>query len=587
MTQKYNPVWNLDVFFTGGSASPELQQTLEEIDARLDSLLTEFAAVGADVDRWAAGVAASEEVLAKLGECAAFVSCLMAQDVRDRQAVLLYGRLQSMFAKVQAMISQIEEELKGLTDEQFNALTADPRLADISFTLEQTRKVAVEKMDKARELLAGDLAVDGYHALNTLYETVVGRMTVPFEGEQLSVGQAANRFSDPDRAKRKALFTSWEEAWAKEADLIAHSLNHLAGFRLNLYRHRGWEDILKEPLQTNHMTRETLDAMWSAVSSSKERLKLYLDRKAQLLGAEKMAWYDTEAPIGESSKRLTYDEAATFIEEQFAKFSPRMAQFARHAFENRWIEAEDRPYKRPGGFCTTFPVTNESRIFMTFSGTPTGQSTLAHELGHAYHAHVMKDLRELAKEYPMNLAETASTFAELIVSSAAIEQATEPEERKVLLAQRLDDAVAYLMNIHARFLFETRFYGRRRKGQLSVDELNSLMEEAQKEAFADGLECYHPYFWASKLHFYITAQPFYNFPYTFGYLFSAAIYARAKEEGPTFEQKYVDLLRDTGSMTVEDLARKHLGADVTDEAFWKEGLKVAYSDLEQFLAITE
>lgn len=587
MTAKLNPVWNLDVIFEGGSSSPKLTEHLDTVITNLNELQQRIETLTTDPGPWAQFIADSEDALAKLSEAAAYIGCLTAQDVRDRQAIILNGRVQSIGAQAEALMTQLAERLKNLSDDEFQAIIADERLQPVKFSMGEARRRAAEHMDQERELLANDLAVDGYHALYTLYDTIVGRMTIPFEGEDLSVGQAANRFADPDRAKRKELFTKWEEAWAKESDLIAHSLNHLSGFRLSLYKHRSWDDYLKEPLAANRITRETLDAMWSAVSSAKPKLKQYLDRKAKLLGAEKLAWYDFDASIGESDKKLSYDEAASFITEQFGKFSPRMARFADQAFQERWIEAEDRPNKRPGGFCTSFPISKESRIFMTFSGTPSGQSTLAHELGHAYHAHVMNDLRLLAQEYPMNLAETASTFAELIVSSAAIEQATDANDRKVILAQRLDDAVAFLMNIHARFLFETRFYERRKQGQLSVEELNALMEAAQKEAYADGLEAYHPYFWASKLHFYITGQPFYNFPYTFGYLFSAAIYARAKEEGPTFEQKYVDLLRDTGSMMVEDLVQKHLGADVRDESFWKQGLTVAYSDLDQFLALTD
>lgn len=213
-------------------------------------------------------------------------------------------------------------------------------------------------MDTPRELLANDLATDGYHALETLYSTIVGRITLPFEGQDLSVGQAHNRFSDPDRAKRRELFERWEEAWGKEADLIAHSLNHLnhlAGFRLNLYKLRGWDSVLKEPLAVNRISRATLDAMWAAVESSKAKMVQYLDRKAKLLGAERLAWYDFDGPVNTAPRKVSYEEAADFIEAQFRQFSPHMADFARNAFQSRWIEVEDRPNKAPGGYCSSFP----------------------------------------------------------------------------------------------------------------------------------------------------------------------------------------------------------------------------------------
>jgi oligoendopeptidase F len=214
-------------------------------------------------------------------------------------------------------------------------------------------------------------------------------------------------------------------------------------------------------------------------------------------------------------------------------------------------------------------------------------STLAHELGHAYHQHVMNDMPALAQEYAMNVAETASTFAEMIVSDAAVKQASTDEERLALLEDKIQRSVAFFMNIHARFLFETEFYEERQKGLVSVEKLNEMMESAQRRAYKDALGEYHPHFWASKLHFYITSVPFYNFPYTFGYLFSSGLYAAAQREGAAFEDKYIALLRDTGSMTVEELASKHLGVDLTQPDFWQSAVDLAIADVEQFLRMTE
>ncbi len=586
MATTLNQTWDLDSFFEGGSQSPALLTYIENLEQQMTSLQQRAASLGATADDWAALMADADLAWKRLNEAGSQVYCLMSQDVRDKQAVILYGRIQSLFAANQSLFTLIEDRISQMPADLWETILADERIKPVAFSLAERRERAAEKMDTKRELLATDLATDGYHALDTLYSTVVGRITIPFEGQDLSVGQASNRFSDPDRAKRQELFTKWEEAWGKEAELIAHSLNHLAGFRLNLYRHRGWDSVLKEPLNMNRMSQATLDAMWAAVWSAKGKMKTYLDRKAKLMGVPKMAWYDFDAPVNEADRKVSYDEAAAFIEEQFRTFSPGLADFARSAFQNRWIEVEDRPNKAPGGYCTTFAESQQNRIFMTFSGDAGGVSTIAHELGHAYHSQVMFDLPFLSQDYAMNVAETASTFAELIVSSAAIREAKSKAEKISLLSNRLGDATAYLMNIHARFIFETRFYERRAKGLLSIPELNELMLQAQKDAFQDSLETYHPLFWASKGHFYATGAPFYNFPYTFGYLFSAGIYARAMEEGPAFEAKYVELLRDTGRMTVEELGRRHLGVDLTRPDFWESGLKVAYGDLEEFLTLT-
>ncbi len=325
------------------------------------------------------------------------------------------------------------------------------------------------------------------------------------------------------------------------------------------------------------MDKETLDTMWDVISKNKEPLVKFLNRKAELLGVEKLNWYDLDAPLNNSESKLSYQEGAEFILENFSHFGNEMTEFAKMAFEDKWIEAEDRPGKSPGGFHTYFPESSQSRIFMTYSGTPSNVSTLAHELGHGFHTYAMRDLHLLNRNYAMNVAETASTLAEMIVSDAAVKKARTEQEKIALLEDKIQRTVALLMNIHARFLFEI----------VSTEKLNKLMEEAQKEAYGHSLGEYHPTFWASKLHFYITGVPFYNFPYTFGYLFSLGIYARALEEGKEYEEKYIALLKDTASMKVEDLAEKHLNVDLTKPDFWQSAVQLCIDDIEEFLTLTE
>jgi pepF/M3 family oligoendopeptidase len=383
------------------------------------------------------------------------------------------------------------------------------------------------------------------------------------------------------------MFRKWEEAWGGAADYCADTLNHLAGFRLKLYKGRGWEDVLKEPLGINRMARETLDMMWEVITKNKPAIVSYLQRKAKLLGLESLAWVDVEAPVGKSSGKIPYEQAAHDIVTQFRKFSPKLADFAEQAFDNDWIEVEDRAAKRPGGFCVSFPESKESRIFMTYSGTPSNVSTLAHELGHAYHSFLLDDQPLFNQNYAMNVAETASTFAEVIVSDAQVKSAGSSEEKLALLENKIQNSVAFFMNIHARFLFETRFYEKRKEGLVSADELSALMEEAQKEAFCGVLSEYHPHFWASKLHFYITDVPFYNFPYTVGYMFSTGLYRLALQEGASFADKYDSLLKDTGVMTLENLVAKHLGVDLSKPDFWQGAADLIVEDINEFLKMTE
>jgi len=264
-----------------------------------------------------------------------------------------------------------------------------------------------------------------------------------------------------------------------------------------------------------------------------------------------------------------------------------LGSFARRALEGGWIEAENRPGKRQGGFCTTFPTARESRIFLTFTDTADGVSTLAHELGHAYHAYVLKDQPLFYQDYPMNLAETASTFAETVLEEQRRRCAPAPLDELSILDKMLMDAVAFLMNIHARFLFENEFYTRRTHGELSRARFDELMLDAQRLAYLNALcdDGWNPEFWISKLHFYIGAIPFYNFPYTFGYLLSLGLYATGMNSGNDFAERLRDFLVETGRRQSEDAVRQTFGENLNDRSFWDRSLDIVEGRVERFLEL--
>jgi oligoendopeptidase F len=584
--------WELDVFFKGGSNSPEFAEYINELENAIQVLSEKVAATNINhVGGLEDLLHLIEDVASRLHEGSAFISCLTAQDMNDKKALSLRAKFGQMRAELSTSITLFDEKLSELSDEAWNTLLSDPSIAPYTFVLNEKRRLASEKLPYEQEALINDLAVDGYHGWSNLYDLIVGKMEVPFEenGETkyLSISQLSNKLGSQSKEVRDQAFVAWENAWEEQADFCAEALNRLAGFRLNLYKNRGWDSVLKEPLEINRMSSETLDTMWQVITENKQIFVDYLDRKAQLLGLEKLGWNDLDAPIGNADSKRDYDDAANFIIEQFTKLTPKMAKFTEKAFKDGYIEAEDRAGKRPGGFCTSFPLSKQSRIFMTYSGTPGNVSTLAHELGHGFHQNQMDQLPYSNQRYAMNVAETASTFAEMVVSDAAVEHASSEDERLALLEDKIQRSVAFFMDIHARFIFETKFYEERKNGMLSTNRLSQLMKEAQEEAFCGGLSTYHPSFWASKLHFYITGVPFYNFPYTFGYLFSAGIYAKAKEQGDEFEEKYIALLQDTGTMRVEDLAQKHLNVDLTQTDFWQAAVNLAVKDVEEFLELTK
>jgi oligoendopeptidase F len=591
------PRWEIDSIFPGGSKSPQFAEFRQNIASGITKLTKSFDKLPNKLNedsraKWAKWILDLQKTYEELHLAGAFVSCLTSQNVNDEEAMQIDAELDEMGSKWGMLKASLESFSVKQSNKEWQKLMEKKGISDISFYLDEMRTKAKLKMPEELEKLAIELAVNGYHTWNRIYDKMAGdlRVTIDADGQkkEISLGQNAPRMSDPNRDIRREAFGKMVGAWESRANLAAIALNSQAGFRLSVYKNRNWESPLFEPLLNARMKRETIDAMWDAVVQGRPKLGAYINSKKALMGTEKFCWYDQEAPLGKSVKTFSFDEAGDFIVEHIKSFSDEMGQFTRNALDKHWIEAEDRPGKGAGGWCSRIPIRKESRIFMTFTGNFLGLSTLAHELGHAYHGYVLRESPPFASIYPMNLAETASIFNELRVTDAAFATATDYDEKLMLADQKLSSALSFLSNIHARFIFDSRFYEARKKSVLTKDQLNEMMKEAQKEAFfgiLDEQEGYHPLFWASKLHFYITGAPFYNFPYTFGYLFANGVYDRAVKEGKAFASSYRALLADTGRMTTEQVAQKHLGVDLSKPDFWRDAVSRVLANVEPFVKL--
>jgi pepF/M3 family oligoendopeptidase len=592
------PTWDIDSIFPGGSKSKEyaefrkkIREDLESASSALEQLPKSLDGKTA-IDAWGAWILELQRLYEHLHLAGAFAGCLTGQDVNDAEAHKIEAEIDEQYSKWSIMKASLESFARNQSDDNWKKLVSIDNLAPIAFPLNELRDNARMKMSEELEKLTLELEVNGYHAWNRLYDKMAGDLRVEIEEngrkKEISLGQNAARMSEADREVRRDAFDKMEKAWEPYADLAAMTLNSQAGFRLSVYKNRGWDSILTEPLLAGRLKQETLDAMWQAIVEGRGRIKDYIEAKTKYLGIDKFRWYDQAAPVGKSSKKYSFDEAGDFIVKHIGGFSKEMGDFSRMALDKRWVEAEDRSGKAAGGWCSRVPIKKESRIFMTFTGTFDGLATLAHELGHAYHGFVLKDKPPFAQSYPMNLAETASIFNEHRVVDAAFEAASDSDERLMLLDQKLQNAFTYFSNIHTRYVFDSMFYEERKDGVVGKERLSEIMVNAQKESFMgllDEKEGYHPLFWASKLHFFLTGQPFYNFPYTFGFLFASGVYDRAVREGSAFAKNYRELLADTGSMTTEDVAKKHMGVDLTKEEFWRDAVARSLADVDAFVKL--
>jgi len=330
-----------------------------------------------------------------------------------------------------------------------------------------------------------------------------------------------------------------------------------------------------------------------AVEEGKAVGQRALRLQARVLGKTQLHPSDLMAPPpatgGAASLQVPFDEGVDLVADAVSSVDQSVGDFVKLMADKQWIEGREGDKKAPGAYCTGFAKSRNPRVYLSaYSGSFQHVSTLAHELGHAFHSWVMRDMERAETRYPMNLAETASIFFETVVGDRLIEMASTPEEKLRYAWYDAESAGAFLLNIPTRFDFECRMHEMRDEGQsLTPALLRETMAEAWRGRYGDTLETMDDMFWATKLHFHMTGVQFYNFPYTFGYLFALGVYAQQESKGADFHQAYVDLLRDTGRMSAEDVVQKHLGCSIEDPDFWRGSIRIIERKMDQFEAQIE
>jgi pepF/M3 family oligoendopeptidase len=457
------------------------------------------------------------------------------------------------------------------------------------FILLESAEQSKYLMSEAEETLAAEMTLSGGNAFGKLQGTVTSQMTVDFEldGEvkKLPMPALINLRSHPDESVRRRGYEAENVAWEGVKETLAACMNGVKGEAIILDKKRGREDNLHASITTARMDRSTLEAMLGAMKDSFPMFRRYFKHKAKLIGKEKLAWWDVSAPLGKTDKVYSWDEARDFIVENFNKFSPELGAFAKRTFDNNWIDGEQREGKRGGAFCMGVSGVKESRILANFDGSFDQVSTLAHEIGHAFHNECayQANKTELQQFTPMTLAETASIMCETIATEAALEKTTDKQEVLAILEAQMNNASQVVVDIYSRYLFEKEVFERRAKSELSADELNEIMENAQKATYGDGLDekYLQKFMWTWKPHYYRSDTSFYNYPYAFGLLFATGLYAVYQKRGADFVPAYKELLASTGEARAADLADK-FGINIRTKKFWADSLAIIGRRADRF-----
>ncbi|MDO5062929.1 MAG: M3 family oligoendopeptidase [Peptostreptococcaceae bacterium] len=573
--------WTLEDLYPSYE-SEEFQSDLKKID----ELVERYKALPEDDDienikRVVALVEETEVLCERLGS---YISLRMATNTTDKESANYSAILDAKTAKISSEEARINKFLGNIKTD----ISKDEKLAQYRFFFEEKKQKASHLLSNDVEEVIAKLNLSAGASWSTLQSYLTSIVEGEMDGEPITLPQVRNLAYDKDPAVRKKAYEAELAMYRHIKEPIAFALNNIKSQVNDIAELRGFESPLDQTLQKSRMSRETLDALISAMEDSLPAFRKYLKHKASLLGhREGLPFYDLFAPMGNSSKTFTVEESKNFLMDVFSKFSPDLAEMTREMYDEKHIDVFPKKGKVGGAFCSNLPFIKQSRILLNDDGLIGSLVTAAHELGHAYHGLHIQDHLPLNRDYSMPVAETASTFNENLLLNPLIQMA-DKEEKINLIEQQLQDITQVIVDIYSRYLFESEVFEKRRSAFLFADELEEIMLDAQRKAYGDGLDqkFLHPYMWVNKGHYYSETTSFYNFPYAFGGLFSKGLYALYQEKPEGFVQKYQEMLRATTVSSVEDTA-KVMGIDLSKKEFWQGALKMVEKTIDEFIELTK
>jgi len=571
--------WNLDVIY------PSKADFEKDLKKAADGLkeLKNLLQYGCNADL-AKIVSLMNEMNDTLETLYAYTSAKVTVNTSDKESVNALNRVEEL-GMDSAVVTTLFSGFVASNPEKVKAFVSEN--PDYSYIMKEICDDASHMMSKELEELAADLMRSGSDAFSRLQESVSSSACAELDlsdlGPELSkiggtktVIELRALSTHSNREVRRRAYEAELKVWKEHETAFAFALNSIKGTSLSLEKRRHWDSPIQRSCSTARITEKTLDALISSLEKYLPMFRKYLKAKAKILGVEKLAWFDIVAPVGKSAKTYTYEEALALVSKFYGTFNQDMGKFAKNAFDNNWIDPFPTKGKTGGAYDTYIPKIKESRVFANFDGTYDGVSTFAHELGHAWHDHIVSVKPALLRSYPMTLAETASIFSEFIVFKGAVEEA-EGDDKLAILEQFVQGACQVCVDILCRFYFEREIFKRRAEGELMAQDFCEIMLDCQRKTYGDGIDekLMHPYMWAVKGHYYSTGFSFYNYPYAFGQLFGLGLYSRSLKDndGTPFYQKYNKLLSLTGQLPAKDVAAT-AGIDLESSSFWEEGLEI-------------
>ena len=581
-----NKEWSLDRLYTGYD-DPKFAAD----EAEMDSLIAEMTVYSKDLSGDPAEVLhrcieLNQKLELVVSSLYSYASLQMSTNTSDAASAAASGRFSQKLSALAAPRTALVKYVASLQDLD-EVIARDELLKEHEYYLKNIKDEAEHTLSPEVEEVISLYEISGSDAWGDLQGFLTSTVPVEYNGQITTLSDIRNKAYDPDPEVRRSAYEAEIKAYDRIKDGIAYSLNSIKLEVINRCKLRGFDSPLAETLNMSHMKKETLDALLGAMEEYLPKFWEYMKAKARLLGHENgLPFYDLFAPLEGNDDVYTTEDAKDYLVKLFSGFDQEETDMIARAFDEAWIDFYPHDGKVGGAFCAPLVSLKESRVLTNFGGTLGDVVTLAHELGHAFHNHCLRDNSVLNMDVSMPVAETASTFNEVVAMNAAINAEKDPKARRALIESQLMDANQIICDIYSRYLFEKSVFDNREEGFMFADRLCELMIDAQKKAYGDGLDpdCLHPYMWACKSHYYSGGLSYYNWPYAFGGLFARGLYAKYLNDGESFVPLYKKLLKATGTTTVEGAAQV-AGIDLTDKEFWRASLQILADEIDEFVEL--
>jgi len=577
-----NMTWDLEIMYKGHN-DPKYKSDFKALKKKIEEVKKLTSNNKLDDLAFVEGyLKLDEEIEALISELYSYNGLRLAVNTNDNKAQSEESKIDYMLQELVLPEVELKKRLKDLDLDE--CAKKSNIIKDYLFNLKNIKEEAKHMLSDKEEVMASKFEMVASDSWSYLQDQLTSNLLVKVKGKKMPLSEVRNLAYDNDKDVRFNAYKAELKAYKQIDTSIAMALNNIKREVNIMDDLRGYKDALEKTLSQSNMTKASLDALIEALKEEQENFRRYFKLKAQALGYENgLPFYELFAPMGKLTKTYTFEEAKDLVLDVYKSFSNSLYEMGKDAFENRWIDVYPKAGKQGGAFCAGIDNHKQSRVLTNFTGSLGDVQTLAHELGHAYHGKVCLENKILNRDYPMQLAETASIFCQTLMAKKMINELDDPFEKLTVVEESLQEDSQCVVDILSRFLFEKSVLETPIEQPLNAKDMCKMMLKAQDQTYGDGLDkkYRHPYMWLCKGHYYSAGLNYYNWPYAFGLLYAKGLYKKYLDDKAGFVAKYDEMLKNTALMNVEEVAAT-MGVDITKKDFWLSSLKFIEEDIDLF-----